>query len=333
MTMFAFCHANESDNDETITMEKDKSQTEACQAIKAQIAPFGQEGVTKETIADYCNAYGVEIGDAAMRIFTVETEDTHYKTACYEITPEKPKACVILVHGYLDHAVAWRKLVPNLLKENYMLLLYDLPGHGFSDGVRADIGDFSEYRQQLGRIIDFASDKGLKIHAIAHSTGAGVLADLLLHDREHADMLSNVVLIAPLLHSAHWGMSRFAVDLFPIKSIKRSFRKNSSDASFMEFQKSDPLQYDRIPISWTNANAAWAKSMLSSDAVFEGEKVLFIQGKKDDVVDWKFNMKHFRRKFPNAEFSMYDDGRHQLMNETKLIIVNLSYEIIKWLDK
>ena len=73
--------------------------------------------------------------------------------------------------------------------------------------------------------------------------------------------------------------------------------------------------------------------MLSADSVFEGEKVLFIQGEKDDVVDWNFNMKYYRRKFPKAEFSMYDDGRHQLMNESPQIIGALSDEIAKWLNK
>ena len=159
------------------------------------------------------------------------------------------------------------------------------------------------------------------------------MADLLLHDSKYADMLSNVVLIAPLLHSAHWGVSRFAVGLAPMKSVKRKFRKNSSDPSFMDFQKSDPLQYDRIPLSWTDANAAWAKYMLSSDAVFDGERVVFIQGDNDEVVDWKYNMKYFRRKFPKAKFSMYDDGRHQLMNESKFLLDILSNEIIEWLNK
>ncbi len=331
--LFAFGKAEEECGDDLVPKNKDIIQTTVCQAVRAQIAPFGQEGVTDETVAKYCVAYGLKIDDADMQIFMVESEDTLRRTACYVITPENPKACVVFVHGYLDHAAAWRLLVPRLLKENYMLFMYDLPGHGFSDGARADIGNFSEYLKQLGEIIDFVSKKGLKMHVVAHSTGAGVMADLLLHDKEHADKLSNVVLLAPLLHSAHWGMSRFAVGLAPIKSVKRSFRKNSSDPSFLEFQKSDPLQYDRIPMSWTNANAAWAKSMLASDAVFEGERVLFIQGDNDDVVDWKYNLKYYRQKFPKAKISMYDYGRHQLMNESKFILDHLSYEIIKWLDK
>jgi alpha-beta hydrolase superfamily lysophospholipase len=213
-----------------------------------------------------------------------------------------------------------------------MLLMYDLPGHGFSEGARAEIGDFSEYREQMGQLIDFAVTRGFRLHVVAHSTGAGVLADLLLHDKAHADMISSAVMIAPLLHSAHWAVSRTALGILPLESVRRSFRKNSSDESFKEFQKSDPLQYDRIPVSWTDANAAWAKRMLASSSEYEAANALFIQGNKDKVVDWKYNMKFYARKFPRGRFSIYEKARHQLMNESPQIIEILSNEIVEWLD-
>ena len=99
------------------------------------------------------------------------------------------------------------------------------------------------------------------------------------------------------------------------------------------FQKADPLQYDRIPVSWTNANAAWAKRMVASSSVYDGSNVLFIQGDKDKVVDWKYNMKYYGKKFPKGTFSIYAKTRHQLMNESPQIIETLLDEIVKWLGK
>ncbi|MBQ7651638.1 MAG: alpha/beta hydrolase [Victivallales bacterium] len=309
-------------------MEKDKLQLEACQVVKAKIASFEQGGLPCDAVEQYCKAYGLELGDARAQIFSMNVNGCN--TACYVFKPQKPKACVLLVHGYLDHAMAWRKLIPRLLKEGYVVFLYDLPGHGFSDGARADIGDFGEYSGQLAQVMEFASRYG-RLHTVAHSTGAGILADMLMHDTSHADMLDSAVLIAPLLHSAHWGLSRMAVEILPLASVRRTFRKNSSDASFMEFQKADPLQHDRIPVSWTNANAAWSKKMSASSSVYDGDNVLFIQGDKDKVVDWKYNMKFYRQRFPKAKMLMLEKGRHQLMNEAPEIVGRLESDIVEWL--
>lgn len=328
--------ALESDNDVGVTievgltMQKDKLQSAACQAVREKITTFEQGGLPREVSEQYCKAYGLEIGDAQMKFFTIDTTDCN--TICYIFKPQNPKACVILVHGYLDHSMAWRNIVPCLLKDGYMVLLYDMKGHGLSDGARADIGDFGEYRRQMEQVLEFAARFGLRLHAIAHSTGAGVLADLLLNDKKHAEMISSSALIAPLLHSAHWGVSRMAVGILPLTSVKRSFRKNSSDSSFMKFQKADPLQYDKIPISWMNANTAWAKRMLASVSVYDDDNVLFIQGAKDAVVDWKFNMKFYGQRFPHAKKIMYENGRHQLMNESQQMIDELGDDLLKWID-
>ena len=310
---------------------KDKLQLEACQAVKAKIASLEQGGLPPDVADQFFKAYGLERGEAHAQVFAKDVNNCN--TACYVFTPQNPKACVMLVHGYLDHAMAWRKIVPQLLKGGYMVLLYDLPGHGFSDGARADIGDFGEYREQLAHMAEFAGGYGLRLHVIAHSTGAGILADLLLHDKEHAEKLASAVLIAPLLHSAHWEISRIGVEFWPGKSVGRKFRENSSDPSFKDFQKADPLQYDSIPLSWTKANETWAKRMLDSDSVYGGDNVLFIQGKKDKVVDWKFNIDVYRRKFPKATVSMYEEGQHQLMNESPRMLDSLTDEILKWLEK
>ena len=207
------------------------TQTELCQAVRAKIAPAEKGGLPAELVSEYCKVYGIDIGDASMKMFTKDV--TICNTACYIITPKNATRCVLLVYGYFDHAAAWRKLVPRLLKDNCMLILYDLKGHGFSDGDRADIADFNEYLEQMRAIVDFASEFKMPLHAVAHSTGAGILADLLLHDKEHATKLSSCVLMAPLLHSNHWGISRFGRNILrgDVESVKRSFKKNSSDKS------------------------------------------------------------------------------------------------------
>ena len=59
--------AKEGDNVELI-MDKDKLQTEACQAVKAQIATIEQGGLPAEVAADYFKAYDLDVGNVPPKI-------------------------------------------------------------------------------------------------------------------------------------------------------------------------------------------------------------------------------------------------------------------------
>ena len=45
------------------------------------------------------------------------------------------------------------------------------------------------------------------------------------------------------------------------------------------------------------------------------KRVLIIQGADDAIVDWKYNIKFFRKKIKSVEVRMIENARHQLINE------------------
>src|SRR5687768_12588636 len=70
-------------------------------------------------------------------------------------TAEKPKAIVCLVHGHGEHIGRYRHVGEALAKAGYMLLAFDLRGHGLSGGQR---GHAPSYESLLDDIADFLSD-------------------------------------------------------------------------------------------------------------------------------------------------------------------------------
>jgi len=124
-----------------------------------------------------------------------------------------------------------------------------------------------------------------------------------------------VVLMAPLVRSAHWHLSNGGTALVKpfVKALPRAFRENSSDEAYLKFVEADPLHARRIPLAWVDALKRWnerAAKFSPSD-----RRVLIIQGDKDGTVDAGYNLPFLKRMFPANEEVTIAGGEHQLLNE------------------
>jgi alpha-beta hydrolase superfamily lysophospholipase len=150
-------------------------------------------------------------------------------------------------------------------------------------------------------------------HVLAHSTGAAIVVDHLLTHED--DDFGQVVLVAPLVRSAYWGLSKTFTPVadFFVDDVPRVFRANTSNEQFSEFLRQDPLQHRRTSLAWFDALVAWNGRI--EEYPPSSRPVVIIQGDADSVVDWEYNLGFLERKFPNARVERIDYGRHQLLNE------------------
>ncbi len=74
---------------------------------------------------------------------------------------------VIVVHGWAGRATQFRKFIPALNAAGFLVLGFDGPAHGNSEGKRTTIVEFEEV---LKKIVDV---KGVPVAIIAHSFGGG----------------------------------------------------------------------------------------------------------------------------------------------------------------
>ena len=68
-----------------------------------------------------------------------------FTLAAHLYQPAQYQATVVLFHGYLNHTGQFKNLIPFLLKNQYAVAVFDLPGHGLSSGRQAEIDSFDQY--------------------------------------------------------------------------------------------------------------------------------------------------------------------------------------------
>eukprot|EP00164_Ancoracysta_twista_P005806 GFYU01007981.1.p1 GENE.GFYU01007981.1~~GFYU01007981.1.p1 ORF type:complete len:392 (-),score=105.02 GFYU01007981.1:29-1204(-) len=110
-----------------------------------------------------------------------------------------PSAKVLLVHGFGEHSARYERVVERLTKQGTIVHTFDLRGHGYSGGPRAD-GLFEWFLQD----IDFFYNKALAedsdalpLYLYGHSMG-GLLTIRYLQTRP-AQRIAGAIIASPLL--------------------------------------------------------------------------------------------------------------------------------------
>jgi lysophospholipase len=272
-----------------------------------------------DTVLAYFRYYDLGPEDPATQHLFGTFSSQNQTLAGHVYIPHDCKATVILLHGYLNHAGQFKHLIKKLLKENYAVALYDLPGHGLSTGPSGQIDDFTQYTSSLNDFIEVVKllTKG-PCHLIGFSTGGGIAVDYLLNTKR--PVFDKVVLAAPLIRNNAWEASKKGYEFYSqfSQTVPRVPRRNSSDKQFLKFNREmDVLHGRSVGLKWVKALHEWNDKITSLPPV--EKPVYIIQGDKDTTVLWKYNTKFLKEKFVNARIEMVKDARHELFNEAQNI--------------
>jgi alpha-beta hydrolase superfamily lysophospholipase len=241
-----------------------------------------------------------------------------YTIAGHYWLPLAPAGTVFVVHGYFDHAGLYGHLIRYLLAKNLAVVIFDLPGHGLSDGEQVSIASFDHYVEVFDAVLTNATILPRPWHAVGQSTGGAIVLKHLLQEAYKDPVFENIALLAPLLHPRLWQYNRLiylaAHRFFP--QIKRHFQINSGDPAFVDFlSQNDPLQARHIPLEWIGAMKQWTKEfhqLPESDF-----PVHVVQGNQDATLDWRYNLRQISKKLPGASVHIIDGAQHHLVNEVE----------------
>ncbi|GHB12557.1 alpha/beta fold hydrolase [Salinicola rhizosphaerae] len=232
--------------------------------------------------------------------------------------PPAPRGTVFVVHGYFDHLGLYGHLLERLLHLGWQVVMWDLPGHGLSSGARATIDDFTDYVTCFNAIEQQMAASELAPGpwiAVGQSTGASIVATDALERGSQAPWQA-LVLLAPLVRPWGWNQSRWLHRIASpfVDTIPRKYRANTTDIEFADFLRlHDPLQDDRLALTWVTAMRRWMPTLLKRPP--SQLPVLILQGEQDLTVDWSWNLKALKRKFPRAHIVRHSQARHHLVNE------------------
>ncbi|PTQ90640.1 alpha/beta hydrolase [Agitococcus lubricus] len=295
-------------------------------ATRAVLLPLDLSLTVPQTgaIADYCRFYQLDFESYLPNIHHAcgWHHAAGYQILTHVFRPINARGTVFIVHGYLEHSGLYRHVVPVMLKAGYAVVIYDLPGHGLSSGVRASIRDFAEYQTILASVLSTLSAQlPTPYLGLGQSTGAAILMDYALSAKQ-SPYFDRLCLLAPLVYPARMQalQMQFAFWWFSAtrSGLPRAFRKNTQDTNFLRFMRDeDPLQARWIPVSWLIALKHWIKHIhLQSPSRLP---VWLVQGGQDRTVNGTYNTQFIQQHFNVQHFLWLPEAGHQLANEQTAI--------------
>lgn len=291
--------------------------------IRASLGALNPEASLSEIGRNYQAFYGLDptagvLAHSALGQMNV----LGYQVVTQLWCPSQPIATLIVLHGYYDHMGLYRHAITWGLSRGFCVLACDLPGHGLSSGERASIQDFAEYQGVLRALLQEAQRLKLPApwHLMGQSTGAAILIDYLLYQPLEPS-IGRSILMAPLVRPAAWWRGRMAYWMLKpfVRSLKRRFTCNSTDAAFIEFvQQHDTLQPQVLPTDWVGALARWIPHIEKAPVNTEHQPII-VQGELDATVDWPYNLRFLQKKFRQPQILRLPDASHHLLNEQQAI--------------
>ncbi len=235
-------------------------------------------------------------------------------------------------HGYFVHSAMLKYLIDRALKENYQVVVADLPGHGLSEGEKVSIQDFSDYADMVSLLTPMIQEHMPEpLFLLGHSTGGAAVWEYLLQNPTNP--YKKVVLGAPLVRSYAWQWSAtgFYLGQGFIKEVPRLLRPTTREPEFLAVTLKDPLQYGRTPVQWVRALIEWNDRKIQNYPPANTD-MLILQGTDDTVVEASYNIPFLKQKFPDARIEWIQDCRHDMFWEIKPMrdrVLDMTFDFLK----
>jgi len=236
--------------------------------------------------------------------------------------PADPERAVVLVHGYAEHSGRYEHVAAWLAARRCAVHAYDHQGHGRSPGRRCHVRRFSDFLDDLERLLDLVrrAHPDRPIVPLGHSMGGLVLATLLCERKPDvaAAVTSGAALaLAPDLSRGRMAMARLLRRLLPHLALGSGLDPNglSRDPRVVQAYLDDPLVYRTM----TTSLAAELLATVPRTAAAAGEvrvPMLLLHGEDDALCPVEGSRAfHAALRVPGSALRVYPGLRHEILNE------------------
>jgi len=240
----------------------------------------------------------------------------------YALLPEQPRASVLLLHGYADHALRYRHVLRALYEAGFAAYALDYRGHGRSGGARGAVGRFEDYlgdvRTAVARI---EATRGGPLFLVAHSHGALVAASLLAGD--HAPPVAGAVFTGPYfqlkLEPSRWQLfqARAVGRFLPALQLRNPVTPEmlTRDEAMQAEAAADPLKHQVVTPRWFAESTAAQQQLWRQVRRFR-VPLLVLQGEADPVVEPSASARFVDSiASTDKRFVPFPGMRHELFHE------------------
>ncbi|HVH10024.1 MAG TPA: lysophospholipase [Gemmatimonadales bacterium] len=202
-----------------------------------------------------------------------------------------PRAAVLALHGWWDHAGRWRETGERLAAAGYSAYLLDLRGHGRSGGRPGHLTRFSQLLgdlQAFRRVIRIRTERPQVLLGISF----GALVALRYLETQPSDPIAGAVIAGPWLGLAFrppaWKLvaGRLLADLWPTLPIPVRLDPEtlSRDPAVNQAFTEDAAVHGLMtPGAWREIQ--WAQRAVAADGHRIEAPLLVLLGGEDRVVD------------------------------------------------
>lgn len=223
------------------------------------------------------------------------------------------RGTVFFTHGYLDHTGLWGDYIQTLLSRGFAVFAFDLPGHGLSAGMRADIAHFNDYGESVAEVLAFAksSFSANLPHpwiGFGHSTGcsAWIIYGELITAAGTPSPIQRLVLLHPLVRPTHWGLINAAYK--SSGKMIRFYRISRPHKSTFGILNTPLFEIKVLPVSWVERLMEWQDLLKLYIPI--SIPCVVVQGTRDSVVDYKHNIQVLTHLFPNMSITYIKGAQH-----------------------
>lgn len=233
---------------------------------------------------------------------------------------KKPRAIVVLVHGFNSHSGYYGWVASELVKSGYAVFALDHRGRGKSDGERYWVEKFSDYTDDLHTFIQLAKSRepGLPVFLLGHSAGGVMSCSYAL---DHQEELAGVIcesfafqVYAPDFAIAVLkGLSHIAPHAHVLKLPIPDF---SRDPQVVEAMQADPFVQNEVQPTNTVAEMARADERLKVEFPTLKLPLLILHGTADKVTKPSGSQFFYDQAgATDKTLELYDGHVHDLLND------------------
>ena len=203
----------------------------------------------------------------------------------------KPKATVLIVHGYAEHSGRYEYTAKFLTEQGFAVYAQDHYGHGKSDGIRADVPRFELFTADLYKLYTIAKNKEKNnIFLLGHSMGGAIGTHFAI---TYPDTLKGLILsgpgirvtadVPPVLKTVS-GIIAAVAPALPL--VKFDFDGLSRDKKVIDAYLRDPLNYTGKARARMGRELLRVEKLTGEDALAKIDiPILLLHGGDDRVVD------------------------------------------------
>lgn len=252
------------------------------------------------------------------------------------------RARLVLVHGYAEHRGRYAELVEQLTGHGIECHLFDLRGHGESEGARGHVERFTDYLDDLGRVTDTVRARGgtTPLLLLGHSLGALIA---LCYVRAHPAAFDAIAVSSPFLGpafsvpGARLMLARAASVATPALQLESGLLPEwvSRDPKVVAAYAADPHVFSTTTPRWF-VEVAGAQRELLAHADEITTPALFLVAGSDRIADHHLAHDLFDRLGTPAsqkQLRTYPDLYHEVFNELPAARAEVTGDLLSWIEE